>query len=117
MTREMMMTLWNRFSFMFKRWSASKDQRKREQEITDRAKRGAEAAMRRLEIEGDWIRWIDTSPPRDELVEVMIGTTGNSYELVPSEMNPYANIYNLYWRPTRSMRVVNAGHVESRYFH
>lgn len=112
-----MIAFWNRIGFMFGRWKEFRKRREQDQELTERAKRGAEAAMRRLEIEGDWIPWMNTMPPRDEIVEVMSGTTGNSYELVPSEMSPYANIYSLYWRPIRSMRVVNAVHVESRYLH
>lgn len=112
-----MSAFWNRVSFMFERWKKFKKRREQDRELTERARRGAEAAFRRLENEGDWIRWMDTMPPRFELVEVMSGTTGNSYELVLAQMSPYANIYDLYWRPIRSMRVVNAGHVESRYLH
>jgi hypothetical protein len=94
---------------MIPRWKQNRENAARARAEVEAFKRGTNAALRRLENEPGWVAWLSCSPPRHELVEVMSGLTGNSFEQVPADMSPMANIYHLYWRPIGSMRYVGDG--------
>lgn len=90
-------------------WSTGPSAFERQASIAEDNKRflAQRAFCERLEMQG-FKPWMYHYPPSDGLVECINARTERNFEIVPAEMPPMANIADLYWRPARPMKVIDA---------